>query len=110
HFVDDTVVWTIVVSNAANGTNATNVVLKDTFPPAGFNIVGFTASEGTTYNIGTGVWTIGDMANGTSVTLTITSIAKQKGTFTNHANVNCTEHEWNYANNYDNATVVVYHY
>ena len=108
HFVDDTVVWTIVVSNAANGTNATNVVLKDTFPPAGFNIVGFTASEGTTYNIGTGVWTIGDMANGTSVTLTITSIAKQEGTFTNHANVNCTEHEWNYANNYDNATVVVF--
>ena len=48
HFVDDTVVWTITVSNAANGTNATNVVLKDTFPPAGFNIVGFTASEGTT--------------------------------------------------------------
>ena len=108
HFVDDTVVWTIVVSNAANGTNATNVVLKDTFPPAGFNIVGFTASEGTTYNIGTGVWTIGDMANGTSVTLTITSTAKAVGTFTNHANVNCTEHEWNYANNYDNATVVVF--
>ena len=47
------------------------------------------------------------MANGTSVTLTITSVAKQNGTFTNHANVNCTEHEWNYSNNYDNATVVV---
>ena len=108
HFIDDTVVWTIVVSNAANGTNATNVVLRDTFPPAGFILVGYNATEGTTYDMASGVWTIGDMANGTSVTLTITSIAKAEGTFTNHANVNCTEHEWNYLNNYDNATVVVF--
>ena len=63
HFVDDIVVWTITVSNAANGTNATNVVLNDTFPPAGFNIVGFTVSEGTSYDVSTGVWTIGDMAS-----------------------------------------------
>ena len=95
------------MSNAANGTNATNVVLNDTFPPAGFILVGYNATEGTTYDMASGVWTIGFMGNGTSVTLTITSVAKQNGTFTNYANVTCNETEWNYSNNFDNATVVV---
>ena len=107
HVIDDLVVWTITVSNAANGTNATNVVLNDTFPAAGFNFVNYTATAGTVYNHATGIWTIGNMANGTSVTLVINTIAKQNGTFTNHANVTCNEDEWNYTNNYDNATVVV---
>jgi len=106
HFVDDVVVWTITVSNAANGTNATDVVLKDTFP-AGFKVVSYNATAGN-YNVKTGVWNIGKMGNGTSVTLTITSIAKAVGTFTNHANVTSNVTDWNYSNNYDNDTVVVF--
>ena len=37
----------------------------------------------------------------------IYSHADINGTFTNEANVVCSEPEWNYANNYDNATVVI---
>jgi uncharacterized repeat protein (TIGR01451 family) len=32
YYVDDIVVWTITVYNAGNGTNATNVTLKDLLP------------------------------------------------------------------------------
>jgi uncharacterized repeat protein (TIGR01451 family) len=106
YYIDDTVIWTIVVSNAENGTSATNVTLNDTFPH-NFDFVSYTASEGTSYDHTTRVWTIGTLANGANVTLTIVSVAKANGTFTNHANVTANETEWNYTNNYDNATVIV---
>ena len=32
YFVDDVAVWTITVSNAANGTNATNIKLSELIP------------------------------------------------------------------------------
>ena len=48
------------------------------------------------------------MGNGTSQTLVITSIARINETnITNIANVNCTEKEWNYTNNIDNATITI---
>ena len=102
---------TVILRNGTNMTVSvpvTVVPIVDVSVVKTFILVGYNATEGTTYDMSTGIWTIGDMANGTSVTLTITSIAKAEGTFTNHANVNCTEHEWNYLNNYDNATVVVF--
>jgi uncharacterized repeat protein (TIGR01451 family) len=105
HFVNDTVVWTITVSNADNATTATNVVLDDLLP-AGFTFINSTA--GSAYDSVSGVWTIGTMAPGASATLTIVSRAPTtNGTFTNEANVTCTEPEWNYDNNYDNATVTI---
>ena len=42
YFVDDIAVWTIVVSNAGNGTNATNVSLKDLFPSINFKFINCT--------------------------------------------------------------------
>ena len=43
YFVNDTVIWTITVSNANNGTNATNVTLRDILPSE----VEFVSSNGT---------------------------------------------------------------
>ena len=106
YFVDDIVVWTIKVSNAANGTNATNVVLKDLLPVE-FKFIKYTATKGK-YNSTSGEWIIGFMGNGTSATLTITSLAKKEAKkVTNVAKVSCKEHEWNYTNNVDNASVVI---
>jgi len=103
YFMGDIVVWTIKVSNAFNGTVATDVKMNDVLP-AEFILINSTATKGSYAN---GVWTIGDMINGTEETLTIYSRATVNGTFTNYANVTCNETEWNYTNNFDNETVDV---
>ena len=107
YFVDDIAVWTITISNAANGTNATGVSLKDLLPPE-FEFIDCTLPDGTSYDETTGVWTIGDLANGTSLTLTITSRALTPAKdIVNTVNATCGEDEWNYANNEANKTVSI---
>ena len=107
YFVDDVATWTITISNAANATNATNVSLKDLLP-AEFEFIDCTLPEGTTYNETTGIWTIGDMANGTNLTLTITSRAVTPAKdIVNEVNATCSEDEWNYANNEVDKTVTI---
>ena len=104
--VNETVTWNITVSNAGNGTNATNVLLKDILPKE-VEYVSYTATKGT-YDNETGIWTIGNMANGTSETLIIISTARTpKYNIVNNATVNCTENEWDYDNNFDNATISI---
>ena len=111
YFVDDVAVWTIVVSNAGNGTNATNVTLKDLFPSDHFTIIDFDAPAGTEYNSTTGIWTIGNLANGTNVTLVINSTAKHEGNNIPHnVSVSCNETEWNMTNNNANKFVDVVPY
>ena len=106
YFVDDIAIWTINVSNAANGTNATNVVLKDVFPSE-FVFIDYTATKGT-YDSKTGEWNIGFMENGTSVTLVIRSYAKiVTNLTTNYVNVTCNEDDWNLSNNVANKSVKV---
>ena len=106
YFVDGIAIWTITVSNANNGTNATNVRLSDLLPKE-FGFINYTASKGT-YNSANGVWTIGFMKNGTSEKLVIRSYAKTKANkVTNVANVSCDEKEWNYTNNIANKTVKI---
>ena len=73
YFVDDIAVWTIVVHNAANGTNATDVYVGDFFPFQYFEIINYTTDNGT---FESGLWTIGFMGNGTDASLTIVSRAK----------------------------------
>ena len=105
YFVDDTAIWTITISNAGNGTNATNVSLKDILPEE-FEFINCTLPDGTTYNETSGIWTIGNMNNGTNLTLIITSRAKTPATdIVNKANASCTEKEWDYTNNEANKTV-----
>jgi uncharacterized repeat protein (TIGR01451 family)/fimbrial isopeptide formation D2 family protein len=103
YYQGDIVVWTIVVSNAANGTDATDVVLSDLLPEA-FEFISYNATVGTYAD---GIWTIGFMGNGTDETLVIVSRGILVGTFTNVANVTCNETDWNESNNVDNATVKV---
>ena len=99
--MNDTVVWTITVSNANNGTNATNVILRDILPSE----VEFVSSNGT-YDNETGEWYIGFMENGTSTTIVIyTRAIESKTNVTNVANVSCDDIEWDYTNNIDNATI-----
>lgn len=78
------VVFTIGVNNLGpNTASGTSVV--DQLPP-GFTYVGSTASMGS-YNSGTGIWTIGNLANSTSATLQITAQMQAAGPHTNTATV-----------------------
>ena len=107
YFVDDIAVWTITVSNAGNGTNATNVTLKDLFPSGYFEFINCTDSNGNTYDL-TDDWIIPFMGNGTNITFTVYSKAvTPENNIDNAVNVNCTEDEWNYTNNDANKSVSI---
>jgi len=67
----DTVVYTVVVSNAGPDA-AAGVAVGDTLAAA-LNPAGAAATSGS-YNGGTGVWTVGALAAGAADTLTITAI------------------------------------
>jgi uncharacterized repeat protein (TIGR01451 family) len=79
-----TTTFTITVFNAGPD-NDTGVVVNDLLP-AGLTYVSSNASQGS-YNSGTGVWTIGNLAHQASATLTILVRGIATGTFTNFANV-----------------------
>ena len=105
YYVGDTAIWTITVHNAENGTNATNVTVTDKLP-SGFAFVSYVASQGN-YDADTGIWYIGNMTNGSSVQLTINSIATFADDYNNIANASSNETDWNLTNNEDNKTVKV---
>ena len=98
----DNITFTVIVSNAKNGTNATNVTVKDILPK-GLVYLDINASMGT-YNNATNVWTITQLNNGTSATLIFICNTTQSGKFNNTVIVSCNETEWNYTNN--NASVL----
>ena len=64
----DTITYQIEVTNNGAG-NATNVSLVDQLPP-GVTLTGGTVSQGT-YDVATGIWTIGALNNGAVATITI---------------------------------------
>lgn len=64
--------YTITVTN--NGPNEAKGIQAADVLPAGLNYVSSNASQGT-YNAATGLWSVGDLANSASATLTITVIA-----------------------------------
>ena len=66
----------------------------------------FKASRGT-YDPVTGIWTIGDLANQSTVILTIVAEALKEGVVVNEAYVESDTYDPNMTNNYDNATVTV---
>ena len=66
-------------------SNATGVTVTDVLP-AGFTYVSDTPSVGT-YNSGTGVWTIGNLANGANATLDIVVTVNASGSYANTATI-----------------------
>lgn len=68
----------------AGPSGATGVSVTDVLPP-GLTFVSATPTAGTSYTSGTGVWTIGSMPNGASVTLALVANVPAAGTFVNTA-------------------------
>jgi uncharacterized repeat protein (TIGR01451 family) len=80
--VGENVTFTVTVTN--NGpNNASGVAISDALP-SGVSFVSATPSQGT-YNSGTGLWTVGALANGASATLDITATVLTQGGITNTA-------------------------
>ncbi|MGB4847331.1 MAG: DUF11 domain-containing protein, partial [Saprospiraceae bacterium] len=69
--VNNQLTFTITILNSGPN-DATNVLVTDQLPN-GYTYVSNTTSPGTSYNNGTGIWTIGSILNGASKTLTITA-------------------------------------
>ncbi len=92
------IVFTLTATNAGP-SNATGVTVTDLLP-SGYTFVSITPSAAS-YNSATGVWTIGNLANGTSISLNITVSVKGSGNYANNAtiNPNPTEHDPDLANN-----------
>ncbi|MCE9524915.1 MAG: DUF11 domain-containing protein [Planctomycetales bacterium] len=83
------VVFTLTLTNAGP-QSATNVTVADQLP-AGLTFVSSTPSGSTTYNSGTGVWTVGTLASGASATLQITANVVTPGVKTNTAQVSASD-------------------
>jgi gliding motility-associated-like protein/uncharacterized repeat protein (TIGR01451 family) len=87
-----TVVFTIVAEN--NGPDdATGVTVTDILTN-GYSYISSTTTIGT-YSEATGVWTIGNMNNGASESLTITAVVNSTGNYTNTATIDGIEDDLN---------------
>ncbi|PAT31764.1 hypothetical protein CLI92_04105 [Vandammella animalimorsus] len=83
--VGDEVTFTITVTN--DGPSAAQAVTVNEQLPSGYTLVSATASEGT-YTAPT--WTVGDLANGASATLTLKATVNATGDYANTATVSST--------------------
>jgi uncharacterized repeat protein (TIGR01451 family) len=78
--VGTNVTFTISARNAGPA-GATGVVITDALP-SGLTFVSATPSQGT-YSSGTGIWTVGSVANGATATLQIVATVTSAGTISN---------------------------
>jgi gliding motility-associated-like protein/uncharacterized repeat protein (TIGR01451 family) len=99
--VGSNVVFTIRAANAGP-SEAANVTATDVLP-AGYSFVSATPSVGT-YDQGTGIWTIGNLANGADATLNIVAIVNATGTYANTATVSSVTPDGNTADNTSTVT------
>ena len=98
----DAITWTITVTN--NGPDSAKDVIVTDKLPAGLI---FKDSNGN-YNPATGVWTVGDLENGKSASLIITTVVDiTNSEITNVAVVNSSTPDNNTDNNKDNDTTVI---
>ena len=101
--VGDTVTFTVALSNSGPNT-ATNVTVTDLLP-AGLSLVSATPSQGT-YSPGSGLWTVGTVANATSQTLQIQATVVSPSASTNTATISHSDQtDGNPGNNSASATV-----
>jgi uncharacterized repeat protein (TIGR01451 family) len=80
-----TITFTLTASNAGPA-NASGVTVNDLLPN-GYFYLSHTPSGSTTYNPVTGIWTIGNLNNGSTATLTITATVVCNGTYANTATI-----------------------
>jgi len=97
------VTFTILARNSGP-QNATGVNVTDLLP-SGYTFVSATPSSGT-YASGTGIWNIGNLANGTTLTLTITATVNATGVYANTATISGAEADPIPGNNSATATPV----
>lgn len=83
--------WTITVTNGGPDT-ATGVTLRDALPVGLVFVTQVSATQGS-YDSGTGIWTVGTLANSSTATLVIRTRINQIGTITNRAEVQ-TSDQW----------------
>lgn len=102
-YIGTNIVFTILARNTGMD-NATGVVVNDLLP-SGFVFVGYTASNGV-YNQSTGIWTIGNLANGLSETLQITVNVASSGVYTNTAVVTGNEYDPTTGDNTSSITII----
>ncbi|MFV8352048.1 hypothetical protein ACNQHI_03685, partial [Flavobacterium sp. XS2P14] len=102
--VGSNVIFTLTANNAgpssATGVNVTDVL------PAGYSYVSNTAPSTGTFNSGSGVWSIGNLANGGSATLTITATVNATGSYANRADIAANEADPTLGNNSATSTPV----
>jgi uncharacterized repeat protein (TIGR01451 family)/gliding motility-associated-like protein len=99
--VDDNVIFTISVTN--NGpSDATGTAVTDQLP-SGYTYVSDNSSG--TYDSGTGVWTVGNLANGANASLEITATVNANGDYTNTATASANENDPTSSNDEDDAAV-----
>ena len=100
-FKGDKATYTVSVTNKGPD-NATGVIIRDQLP----NGVTYVSSTGGTYSSKTGAWTVGSLAAGASVHLTITVTVGTNGSITNNASVAALDqHDPNPANDADAAGI-----
>ncbi|MDO5860983.1 MAG: DUF11 domain-containing protein, partial [Methanobrevibacter sp.] len=103
YIVGEEAIFTIVVKNV--GSTATNVTVSDILPNS-LTFVSASATQGT-YDSSTNIWSVGNMTNGSSKTLTLTVKTTELGSFDNVVNVTSYEKDWNLSNNVANKTIEV---
>ncbi|QHL87829.1 DUF11 domain-containing protein [Nibribacter ruber] len=104
--VGDALTYTVTARN--NGPNAaTGVIIRDVLPTGQLNITGQSSTNGTSLDINSGVWTIGNLAVGQSVTLTINAVITGTGTIVNTAIIRGNQADQSPANNTSTVVTVV---
>ncbi|WP_160329605.1 CARDB domain-containing protein [Lysobacter capsici] len=81
------ITFTVTVSN--NGPSSADAVNVTDQLPSGYTLVSATPSAGT-YNAGTGVWTVGNLAAGSNETLTVVATVLATGSYANTATATST--------------------
>lgn len=93
--------WTLRVTN--NGPDeATGVVVCDLLSK---DLI-YLSSTGN-YDVRSGLWNIGTLERGKSVSIDIVTLVNKTGKIANGASVSGKEYDWNLSNNYDNKSIAV---
>ncbi|WP_404805109.1 hypothetical protein, partial [Methanobrevibacter smithii] len=93
--------WTLRVTN--NGPDeATDVVVCDLLSK---DLI-YLSSTGN-YDVKSGLWNIGTLERGKSVSIDIVTLVNKTGKIANDASVSGKEYDWNLTNNYDNQSIDV---